>query len=247
MTLNDYNLWVVALSYLVSVIGAFVSLNISDYIRAPGGRLNIHWIGLAAVVFGGCAIWAMHFVGMLAYHPETPVTYDVGLTLLSLAIPIVFTFGGFYTVHRWRDSVVTLLIAGTIFGLGIATMHYTGMAAMRMEAAMTHTQWVVAASILIAVVAAIVALNIFVHWRGAARQLSPFLMGIAVCGMHYTGMAAMQVDSVSGSNTINFYQGAWDRSTMTIAASGAVALALAIGLAMVTLRQISELRTSHIR
>lgn len=230
------------LSYLVSVVGAFVSLNISDYVRGPDGRVRLGWTLLVAGIFGGCAIWAMHFVGMLAYRPGIPITYDIRLTLMSLLIPILFTFGGFYTVYRWQDRPSALLLAGTIVGLGVATMHYAGMAAMRIDAFMTHVTWIVVVSVAIAVVAAIVALHVFVHWRGAARQISPFLMGIAVCGMHYTGMAAMQLHPTSRMQPSDYFVGAWDRTTMEICTAAAVICALTVGAALVTTRQWLDLK-----
>lgn len=241
-SINDYNLWIVLVSYLVSVVGAFVSLNVSDYVRRADGRLHPGWITLASVTFGGCAIWAMHFVGMLAYQPGVPITYDINLTLISLAIPIVFTFGGFYTVYHWHDRAFALLAAGAILGIGVATMHYTGMAAMRVDAVMTHVTWIVAVSVVIAVVASIVALHVFVHWKGYARQLSPFLMGIAVCGMHYTGMAAMRLHATSGMTPADYFQGAWNRSTMELSTAAAVACALAVGATLVTTRQLTDIR-----
>ena len=243
-TLDDYNLWVVALSYLISVVGAFVSLNVSDYVRATSGRVELCWTVLAAVIFGGCAIWAMHFVGMLAYQPGVPITYDIQLTLISLVIPIAFTFGGFFTVYRWRGNWTALLLAGTTVGLGVATMHYTGMAAMRIDAEMTHVGWIMGVSVLIAVIAAIVALHIFVHWEGYVRQLSPFLMGVAVCGMHYTGMSAMRLSPANRMEPLDYYQGAWDPPIMAICTSGAVVFALAVGLVTVMSRQLSDLKTA---
>jgi len=241
-TLDDYDLWVVALSYVVSVLGAFISLNVVEYVRSASGRIEMGWTLLASITFGGCAIWAMHFIGMLAYDPGALITYDVGLTLISLVIPVVFAFGGFYTVYRWRDSTVALLTAGTIFGLGVASMHYTGMAAMRIDAVLCYVGWIVAVSVLIAVVAAIVALHILVHWRGTARQVSPFLMGVAVCGMHYTGMAAMRLTETSQMEAADYFQGALDRYSMAVAAAAAVVFALAVGFVFVTGRQISDIR-----
>lgn len=241
-SLDDYNLWVVALSYVISVLGAFISLNVVEYVRSFSGRVDIGWTLLASVTFGGCAIWAMHFVGMLAYDPGVLVTYDVSLTFISLVIPIVFAFGGFYTVYHWPGNTIALLVAGTIVGLGVASMHYTGMAAMRIDAAMTHVGWIVGLSVLIAVVAAIVALHIFAHWRGTARQISPFLMGVAVCGMHYTGMAAMRLTATSQMQTADYFQGALDRHSMAIGTAAAVVFALAVGFVFVTSRQISDIR-----
>lgn len=240
--LDDYNLWIVALSYVVSVLGAFISLNVVEYVRSASGRVEIGWTLLASATFGGCAIWAMHFIGMLAYDPGILITYDVGITLISLVIPVVFAFGGFYTVYRWQTSMVALLVAGTIFGLGVATMHYTGMAAMRIDAVVTYVGWIVGVSVLIAVVAAIVALHIFVHWRGIARQVSPFLMGIAVCGMHYTGMAAMRLSATDQMETADYFQGALGRYSMAIGTATAVVITLAVGFVFVTSRQISDIK-----
>lgn len=190
---SDYSLILVLLSYVVSVVGAASALFVARHIRHRDGGLSLPWLGLSALLLGGCAIWAMHFVGMLAYDPGIPVAYDGPLTAASFVIPVLFTGGALYTVHRWQSSRGVWLAAGIVMGLGVASMHYAGMAAMRMAARMSYDPVLVAASLVIAVAASMVALYILLHWRGMARYLSALVMGLAVCGMHYTGMAAMRL------------------------------------------------------
>ena len=236
----DYNLWIVALSYAVSVLGASVSLNIADYVTDQRGGLRIGWIAMAAVVFGGCGVWATHFTGMLAYQPGPPITYDLNLTLISLILPMVLAFMGFYVVFRWARSTVAWLTSGIIVGLGVGVMHYSGMMAMRMSHVMFHVEWIVGVSVAIAIVAATVALYIFVHVHGRLRQLAPLIMGLAVCGMHYTGMAAMRIGSpLEGS--VDYFTGAWGTSMMAFAAGTAVLTTLIVGAAMVFSQRLAEM------
>jgi PAS domain S-box-containing protein len=169
----------------------------------------------AAVAMGGGAIWSMHFIAMIACRLPVPVTYDVTLTLASLFVAIVVTGAGLYTVGRGVSSVGRLLAGGVFTGLGVAGMHYTGMAAMHLPASTTYRPVLVAASVLIAIVAATAALWIAFNMRGGLqRLLSSLVMGSAVCGMHYTAMAAavftptdrfaVSPDGVLKSNDLGF-------------------------------------------
>ncbi|MBL39536.1 MAG: signal protein [Xanthomonadales bacterium] len=240
--IDSHDLSVVALSYLVSVLGAFVALYVADYIADEKGNIRFGWLTLASVVFGGCAIWAMHFTGMLAFEMEFAASYDVSMTLLSLALPIVLAGAGFLVAYKWQDSTVAWLSAGTVFGLGVAAMHYLGMQALRTEAMMHHDTMLVAISVGIAVVAATAALRIVVHWRGMLRLVSPFVMGLAVCGMHYTGMAAMEFMPMSdGGARVDYFDGAWSASFMGFAAGLAVFLTLLVGSALVMFRKALDL------
>ena len=242
--LSDYNLLIVALSYAVSVLGALVSLNIADYLTDRKGGLRIGWTAMAAVVFGGCAVWATHFIGMLAYQPNVPITYDLDLTLVSLILPILLAFMGFFVVFRWPQSTMAWLTAGIIVGLGVAAMHYAGMMAMRMGYAMFYVEWIVVVSILIALVAATVALYIFVHVHGRLRQVAPLIMGLAVCGMHYTGMAAMRIGPARDGD-IDYFTGAWATSTMAFATGTAVITTLIIGAVMVFNQRLVEMDSAR--
>ena len=145
----------------------------------------------------GMGIWSMHFIGMLAFRLPVPMSYDVSITLLSLLIAVVVSAFALYTVSRERLGLGRLLRGGLIMGAGIASMHYTGMAAMRMGATVRYHPELLALSIGIAVVASWAALWMAFRLRGNSlpsdvrrKAGSALLMGAAICGMHYTGMAA---------------------------------------------------------
>lgn len=236
-TLNDYSLLLIAVSFLVSALGAFTGLMLSRHIGTEEGGIRPGWLLLSALVLGGCAIWAMHFIGMLAWQPAGAVTYDTRMTLLSLALPILFTMAGLYTVHRFRGTPAWLL-AGVVMGLGVAAMHYTGMAALRIAAEMSHERALVAVSVIIAIVAAVAALRIAVHWRGALRHASSLVMAGAVCGMHYTGMAAMRLEP--GGAAPDYFTGALTRPVMGIAVTLAVVCVAMVAMLFLFGRQLED-------
>ena len=181
----------VVLSYVISVFGAYCALQWAAQIPQARGWLLATWVGGAAVAMGGGAIWSMHFIAMMACRLPVSVTYDLSITLASLFVAIVVTGVGLYTVGRGPSSVGRLLAGGLFTGLGVAAMHYTGMAAMVLPANTTYQPPLVAASVLIAIGAAIAALWIAFNMPGGLRRfISSLVMGLAVCGMHYTGMAA---------------------------------------------------------
>ncbi len=133
----------------------------------------------------------MHFIGMLAFVMPMPVRYDLGLTLLSFIVAIAATGFGFFMIGTRRVTELGFMLSGIFMGIGIVSMHYTGMAAMRMPADIRYDPVLVAISVLIAIGASIVALwlafRTTVSWRGV---LAAIAMGSAISGMHYTGMAA---------------------------------------------------------
>jgi len=135
---------------------------------------------------GAGAIWSMHFIGMLAFDMGMPVAYDVPITLASLLVAVVVT-GSDLRRGPGADQPVAAGRRGTAMGVGVAAMHYTGMAAMRMQAQLSYDLVIVAISLGIAVVASIAALWLVFNttrlWQIVASAL---VMGLAVCGMHYT-------------------------------------------------------------
>lgn len=243
----SHDLGLVGLSYVISVIGAVISLYLARFIVERDGSINFGWLSLAAVVFGGCAIWAMHFTGMLAFRMETAATYDVGITLLSLGLPILLSGLGLYVAFRWKDSIAAWLVAGLVFGLGVAAMHYLGMSAMRMPMTMTHDSTVLALSIGIAVLAATAALRIIVHWNGVGRLFSPLLMGLAVCGMHYTAMYGMSFEPMEGTQAgIDYFRGAWTEETVGFLSGLGVSMTLFVGAALAVFRRLSDVDDSDL-
>jgi NO-binding membrane sensor protein with MHYT domain len=190
-----YEPLLVALSYLISVLGSYTALQLAIAIPQARGRVAaLGWVAGAAVALGGGAIWSMHFIAMNAADMGMPISYDATLTLSSLAMAIVASGIGLYVVGRGEGSATKLLVSGVVTGLGVALMHYTGMAAMIMKARISYDNTLFYASLVIAVVAATVALWLAFNLRGNLQRFgSAIVMGVAVCGMHYTGMYAVKM------------------------------------------------------
>jgi NO-binding membrane sensor protein with MHYT domain len=187
----------VALAYVVSVAGSLCALLGVRRIRAAAGTpAEVRWLVSSAVALGGVAIWLMHFTGMLGYGLAEDISFDIGLTATSAFIAILVTGAGIYVVTRNdRVSLRRLAAAGTLTGLGITAMHYTGMAAVRVRADLSYDQRITALSAVIAIVAATAALWLATTVRsGWGIAVSAAGMGLAVCGMHYTGMAAVSLE-----------------------------------------------------
>jgi len=196
MNTIEYDPLLVALSYVISVFGSYTALQLA--IAIPQARTWAAVIGSvtgASVALGGGAIWSMHFIGMNAADMGVPVAYDPLLTFVSLILAIVAPAIGLFIVGRSDGGPWNLPLGGVLTGLGVALMHYTGMAAMIMPAKITYDTTLFAASIVIAVVAATVALWLAFNLRGNLQRFgSAIVMGIAVCGMHYTGMVAVRME-----------------------------------------------------
>jgi PAS domain S-box-containing protein len=177
------------LSVLIAIAASYTALDLASRIRASTGWARHVWLATAAVAMGG-GIWAMHFVAMLAFSvPGMEVNYDPGLTLLSLIVPIVVTGISFRAVSHRHPTPLRLLASGLFMGFGIVVMHYTGMAAMRMQADLNFARFWVAASVLIAIGAATVALWLSMQAsRMGARLVAAVVMGFAIAGMHYASM-----------------------------------------------------------
>jgi NO-binding membrane sensor protein with MHYT domain len=182
------------LSYVVSVIGSSVGLACAVQARRADDAVRDRWLLLAAIAIGGVAIWLMHFIAMLGMRvPGSPVRFSLTWTALSALLSVSATFVALKILGR-QVRLPRLLLGGLVMGLAVNVMHYVGMHAVRVQADVSYDRLLVAASVLIAVVAATVALWFTLVLRTAfARLLAGFVMGVAVVGMHFTGMAAMRV------------------------------------------------------
>ncbi len=197
---TNYNFFLVALSYVISVFGSFTALQLAIRIPSANGNALILWVIGAAAALGGGAIWAMHFIGMLAFDVPIEISYAPSLTLLSLILAIVVVGIGLSIVGRGSGTMLTLVAAGLFTGSGVTGMHYLGIAAMIMPAEVTWNMGIVAASAVIAVVASTVALWLAFNLRGNLQRFgSAFVMATAVCGMHYTGMSALGLTPTSAA------------------------------------------------
>ena len=187
----------VILSYVVASIASYMALVVAQMLVETSNRRErriLHWGGAFAM---GAGIWSMHFIGMLSYKMRMFIAYDPWLTSLSLVIPIMTSWGALGIVARDRLPPRRLLFSGVLMGAGICAMHYTGMAAMKMDADLRYTPGVFALSVAIAIAASVAALWMaFTLARSASRDRYIFqigaalVMGAAICGMHYTGMAS---------------------------------------------------------
>jgi NO-binding membrane sensor protein with MHYT domain len=193
----DHGLITPAISYLLSVLGSMLGLTCAVRLRAAhSGGEQAWWLTLASVAIGGTAIWSMHFVAMMGFSVVgTPIRYDVGLTAASALLAVVAVSIGLAIALLGQGARnIRIVLGGIIAGLGVAAMHYTGMAAMEINGDISYGSSRVGESIGIAVVAATVALWLTVTVRKPlAIFVSALVMGIAVNGMHFTGMSAMSV------------------------------------------------------
>jgi len=188
---HQSNLILVALSVAIAVFASFVALSMTARIADAPAHARRLWLAAAALTLGG-GIWSMHFVGILAAASPASA-FDIDLTIFSLLIAIVASGLGLAMVSRFGAGARPLAAAGLLVGAGVASMHYVGMAAMIMPGmAFAYDPLLVGASILIAIVASTAALWLaFRPWDLLHQLAAAFVMGIAISGMHYTGMAAM--------------------------------------------------------
>ncbi|WP_330177957.1 hypothetical protein OG875_30500 [Streptomyces sp. NBC_01498] len=152
------------------------------------------WLSLGAASIG-CGIWTMHFIAMMGFQVrEAPLRYDIPLTVASLVVAVLVVSVGVFVVGYLGVRPAVLITAGIITGLGVAAMHYLGMAGMSLAGSIQYDTTIVTVSVVIAVVAATAALWAAVSVRGFFPSLlASVIMGVAVTGMHYTGMAAVSV------------------------------------------------------
>lgn len=191
----SYGLLNPGLAFVMSCLGSFLGLRCVILSRAYHGAAKARWLILAAVSIGAVGIWAMHFIAMLGFTiPGMPIRYNVPITIGSLLISVAVVTVGSFIVGFGNGGWPRLIGGGTVIGIGVAAMHYMGMAAMSMPGSMSYRLPLVALSVVIAIVAGTVALWIGTWVRSVAATFgASIVMGIAVTGMHYTGMAALQV------------------------------------------------------
>ncbi|GAA2960647.1 MHYT domain-containing protein [Streptomyces enissocaesilis] len=161
------------------------------------------WLALGATAIGS-GVWTMHFIAMTGFTvQETPITYDASLTYASLGVAVVMVGIGVFIVGYQGATPMGLVTGGAVTGLGIASMHYLGMAGMRLRGRLEYDTLTVGLSVVIAVVAATAALWAAVSIRGLLPGLGAGLvMGLAVSVMHYTGMAALSVHLHESSGAV---------------------------------------------
>ena len=181
----------VVFSFLVALIGSLIALSLARNIKQADGSFSTLHTLAAGVSLGGIGVWAMHFIGMMALKLDVANSYALIETGLSMLIVIAASSLALGFVARAPEQMNRKILAGTVLGLSVAAMHYVGMYGMKFGGYITWDYVYIAASIVIAVVAATVALHLsFQSTTTTQRFGSAALMAVAVCAMHYTGMAA---------------------------------------------------------
>ncbi|MEU6099700.1 MHYT domain-containing protein [Streptomyces flaveolus] len=190
----SYGLVTPLVAYLMACLGGALGLRCTTRSMLVTRSWRPAWLALGSAAIGS-GIWTMHFVAMMGFTIEhTPIRYDWAMTFASLAVAIVMVGVGIFIVGYRGARGTALFTGGTITGLGVASMHYLGMAGMRLDGQLEYNTFTVAVSVAIAMAAATAALWAAGQVRGFLWSLGASLvMGLAVTGMHYTGMAALDV------------------------------------------------------
>lgn len=195
MMIATYDLTLVVFSIVVAVLASYTALDMAGRLATAQGSSARWWLAGGAAAMG-LGIWSMHFIGMLAFDLPIPLGYDLAITLWSLAVSVGASAYALWLVSRPSLPGWRLLAGAVLMGLAIAAMHYLGMAALRMQPGIDYHPGWFAASIIVAIAAAGAALWIAFRLRdeqrrtGHMRAMASLLMGLAIVGMHYTGMAA---------------------------------------------------------
>lgn len=194
---GTYAIPLVILSYVIASLGSFTGLRLATDIHKAKTEKQKSYLHIGGAFAFGAGIWSMHFIGMLAYNMDMVHTYDPFLTFVSMIIAVAIAYGVLQIIRTGKIEILQLVISALLLGTAICGMHYTGMAAMEMDADLRYTPGLFSLSALIAVTASGAALFIVfmlgqhegrgkTFWQAAAA----LIMGAAICGMHYTGMAA---------------------------------------------------------
>lgn len=194
---GTYNLTLVALSYVIAVLASYVALDLVGRLRAEKNtQAKLYWLFGGAFAMGA-GIWSMHFIGMLAFMMPMPMGYSLVWTSSSLIAAMLASGFALYILRDKERKLITLIVGGILIGLGIATMHYMGMEGMREHVNIHYLPGLFFLSLIIAIGASEAALWLALQSNqgSVTRQfyfkiVSALIMGIAICGMHYTGMAA---------------------------------------------------------
>ena len=230
----------VALSFLLAVIGSFIALTAASRARTEG-RVGLSSALTVGVALGGIGVWSMHFIGMLALQMDVGSSYSMTETMLSLAVVVVAASLTVGHAARRPDSFLRLLGCGFALGMSVVVMHYLGMFGLKIYGFISWDYALVALSMVIAVVAATAALWLALNTPTATRRvLASLVMGMAVCAMHYTGMAAAEFICTTDSRTAipqgTGYISAFRLPTLVIVTTALMTLMLSFEQFMLHLR-----------
>ncbi|TWR17355.1 diguanylate cyclase, partial [Xanthomonas vasicola] len=243
---GTYNLGMVMLSLVVAVMASFTALQLAAHMTASRGGIAAAWLVGGAIAMG-IGIWSMHFIGMLAFRLPIPVGYDLALTLYSMLAAILASALALWLSSRADLPWPRLGLGALLMGLGIALMHYMGMGALRMVPSIRYDSLLFGLSISIAIGASAAALWIAFRLRhhgrrSSLRLIAALIMGGAIVGMHYTGMAAAQFapGSICGAVADTHLPLSWPAVAVVLVTLVSLTLALVISLLSVRFQQRTD-------
>lgn len=194
---GTYDLQLVILSYIIAVIASYSAFTLAERLIAQRNLEFALLLKTGSAISLGVGIWAMHFIGMLAFSQPMEMSYNIFYTVFSMVLAVAAAYGVFTIICRKTLSRGALTGAAFVLGAGICAMHYVGMAAMEMDAEIRYIPERFLLSFLIAVSASGLALWLLYHVTRLHTQYKPqiiagcaIVMGAGICGMHYMGMSA---------------------------------------------------------
>lgn len=197
ITYESYSPGLVVLSLIIAALASYTAFHTAGRLKTPGPKHKTLWAMSGGLCLGG-GIWSMHFIAMLAVDMGMPVTYDPLLLALSIVFAVAASWFAFLILRFFQPRRLVHLLGALLIGSGIVSMHYVGMEAMKMEAEVTYNSFLVTLSLVIAFIASFTALRLLSRVPRVQNRLrqeagfigSSLVMGAAIAGMHYTGMAA---------------------------------------------------------
>jgi len=246
---GTYNEVLVLFSLLVAILASYTALDMASRVTTTQGTSAARWWLAGGALAMGLGIWSMHFVGMLAFDLPIPLGYDLAITLYSMLAAVGVSAFALWLVSRPDLPMRLLCLGAVLMGAGIALMHYIGMAALRMQPGIDYDPLWFALSVVIAVVASGAALWIAFHLRRGHRRhgmrlTAAVVMGFAIVGMHYTGMAAARfpADSWCGAARDGGVPTQWLAVLVVVATVAIMGIALIVSV----LDRQMHLRTRHL-
>lgn len=234
-----YNLPLVLLSVAMAILASYTALNLAGRVTVTQGRVRSLWLSGGAIAMG-IGVWSMHFIAVLAYQLPLPMNYDIPTVLLSMVASVLASGLALSLVSRQTFGWSHWMLGSIFMGLGIVAMHYIGMAAMQVEAIAQYDAKLVGLSVCMAIMVSGAALWLSFHLRHATNLSgnlqkigSAIIMGFAIAGMHYTGMAAVSFQPLSvplpdGSAAHSFHTMDSDLLAVEIGIATLVILSLAL-------------------
>ncbi|QZD72505.1 bifunctional diguanylate cyclase/phosphodiesterase [Pseudomonas sp. 3-2] len=234
-----HNPLLVLVAYLVACAASFATLDMAERVahaEEPGSQRLWRWIG-ATCLAGG--IWAMHFISMLAFQAPIDIQYDLPVTLFSLVIALLASWLAMHTLSTPQPNLLQYLKTAIVIGLGIAGMHYVGMAAIESAATAYYEPTLFLSSIVIAIGASFAALWVAGNLREGSglhiqmlKYLAALILGAGILSMHFTGMAALQLVLPEGQLPILASQSSHLQLGLTVALITLLILGSAISAAL---------------